>query len=63
MPTRLAEQTDGRKGNSDHIDVGRLDAGLLQTELGGLVGHAVLRMLVTHEALFFGGSDKLAVDV
>lgn len=37
--------------------------GLLQAELGGLVGHAVLRMLVAHEALFLDRRDQLAVDV
>ncbi|MNJ58888.1 hypothetical protein D3C77_545450 [compost metagenome] len=63
VPTGFLENADGRKGNRHHVDVARLDAGLLQAELGGLVGHAVLRVLVAHEALLLGSSDELAVDV
>ncbi|MCY1368149.1 hypothetical protein D9M69_551160 [compost metagenome] len=63
VPAGLAEQADGGEGNGHHIDVGRFDAGLFQAELGRLVGHAILRVLVAHEALFFRGGDQLAVDV
>ena len=63
LPAGLLEDADGGEGNGDHVDIRGLDASLLQAELGRLVGHAVLRVLVTHEALFFGGSNKLAVDV
>lgn len=63
VPARLAEQTDGGERDGHYVDVGRLDAGLLRAELRRLVGHAVLRMLVTHEALFFGGGNQFAVDV
>ncbi len=63
VPASLLEDADGREGNRHHVDVGRLDAGLLQAELGRLVGHAILGMLVAHETLFFDGCDQFAVDV
>ena len=63
VPPRLAEQADRGERDGYHVDVGRLDACLFQAELRRLVGHAVLRMLVTHEALFFGGGNQLAVNV
>ena len=63
LPAGFLEDADRRKRNSHHINVGRFDPGLFQTELGRLVGHAVLRVLVAHKALFFGGRDQLAVDI
>ncbi|MNV73435.1 hypothetical protein D3C71_1665850 [compost metagenome] len=63
VPARLAEQADRGERDGYHVDVGWLDACLLQAELRRFVGHAVLRMLVTHEALFFGGGNQFAVDV
>jgi hypothetical protein len=63
VPARLAEQADGRERDGNDIDVGGLDAGLFQAELRRFVGHAVFRMLVAHETLFFGGGNQLAVDV
>jgi hypothetical protein len=39
------------------------DAGKLQTELGGLVGHAVLGVLVANEAFLLCRCDEFAVDV
>ncbi|MCY1407306.1 hypothetical protein D9M71_226030 [compost metagenome] len=63
VPARLAEQADRREWNRHHVDVRRLDAGLLQAELRRFVGHAVLCMFVAYEALFFSGSDQFAVDV
>lgn len=63
VPARLAEQADRGERDGYHVDVGWLDASLFQAELRRLVGHAVLRMLVTHEALFFGGGNQFAVNV
>ena len=63
MPARLVGEADGREGNGDGGNVLRLDAGEFQAETGGFVGHAVLGMLVAHEAFFFSGGDELAVDV
>ncbi len=63
VPARLAEQADRGERDGYHVDVGWLDACLFQAELRRLVGHAVLRMLVTHEALFFGGGNQFAVNV
>ncbi len=63
MPAGLAEQADRGERNRDHVDVRRLDACLFQTELRRLVGHAVLCVLVTNEALFFGRCYQLAVDI
>ncbi|MPN60423.1 hypothetical protein SDC9_208151 [bioreactor metagenome] len=63
MPARLVGQADRREGNGHGGDVLRLDAGEIQAEAGGFVGHAVLGMLVADKAFFFGGCDELAVDV
>ena len=63
VPARFAEQADRGERDRDHINVGRLDAGLFQAEFRRFVGHAVLCMLVAHEAFFFGGRDQLAVDI
>ena len=63
VPAGLFHDADGSEGNRHHVDIGRLDPCLLQAELRRFVGHAVLRVLVTHEALFLDGRDQLAVDV
>ena len=43
--------------------VRRLDARLFKTEFCRFVGHAVLCMLITYEAFFFGRCYQLAVDI
>ena len=63
VPARLFHDADRRIGNGNGVNVGRLDAGELEAEFGGFVRHAVLRVLVAHEAFLFGGGDQLAVDV
>lgn len=63
MPASLAEQADRRERNRYHINVGWLDAGLLEAELRRLVRHAVLCMFIAHKALFLSRRDQLAVDV
>src|SRR5690606_18103849 len=63
MPAGFLEDADRGEGNGDDIHVLRLDARLLQTELCRLVGHAVLGMLVTHEAFFLDGGDQLSADI
>ena len=63
VPAGFVEDADRCERDRYHIHIARLDPGLFQAELGRLVGHAVLRVLVAHEALFFGGRDQLAVDI
>lgn len=63
LPAGLAEQADRRERNRYHVNVGRLDAGLLQAEFRRFVGHAVLCMFIAYEALFFRRRDQLAVDI
>ena len=64
MPAGLtAKQADRGKGDTDDIHVCRLNAGLLKTEFGRLVGHTVLGVLVAYKALFFYRSNQLAVDI
>src|SRR5690606_39376017 len=59
----LVADADWSGGNGDDIAVRRSDSGMLQSEFGRLVGHAVLGMLVAHEALFLHGSNQLAIDI
>ena len=63
VPARLLAKADRSKRDGHRIDLRRLDAGEVQAELRRLVGHAVLGVLVAHEAFFFRSGDELAVDV
>ncbi len=63
MPAGFFLDTDRGKGNGHDINIFRLDASLFEAEFGRLVGHAVFCMLVTHQALFFHGSNQLAINV
>jgi hypothetical protein len=62
MPACLFEKADRREGNGHRVDVrGLMPAKSRQNRR--LVGHAVLGVLVAHEAFFFRRGDQLAVDV
>jgi len=63
VPARLPEQADRSERDRHHINVGRFDTCLLKAKLCGFVGHAVLCMLITHEAFFFSRRYQLAVDI
>ncbi|MCY1420537.1 hypothetical protein D9M71_361620 [compost metagenome] len=63
LPASLAENADRGERNRYHVNVGRLDASLLQAELRRFVGHAVLCMFIAYEAFLFSRRDQLAVDI
>jgi len=57
-----AQQADVVVRVRDGIDVGGLQAGILEAEAHGLQGLPALGMLVADEALLFGGGHQFAVD-
>ena len=63
VPASLAEQADRSERDRHHVNVGRFYTRLFKTEFCGLVGHAVLCMLIAYEALFFSRRYQLAVDI
>jgi len=63
VPAGLAEQADRGERDRHNVNVGRFDTRLLKAEFCGLVGHAVLCMLIAYEALFFSRRYQLAVDI
>ena len=63
VPACLAEQADRGERNRHHVNVRRFDTRLLKAKFRRLVGHAVLCMLITYEALFLSRRYQLAVDI
>jgi hypothetical protein len=63
VPARRFRKADRGKGDGHRVYVLRPDAGKLQAELRGLVGHTVLGVLVANETLLLCRCDELAVDI
>jgi hypothetical protein len=62
VPAGGAEQADRGKGKRYGVHLMRQDACGPQAVASRFDGHAILRVLFSHEPFFFGRSDYFAID-